>query len=535
MVRRVPEDPDVPACRVIDAPAPMLDSKSVKARFLFSLGSNAARAVLGFLSGLLIARGLNPSGYGDLMFLLGSFAAVRSLLDMGSSSAFYTFISQRRRTPRFFLAYFLWLGLQFLITGLLIAVLMPRAAIEAVWLGKSRPVILLAFAASFFQQQVWLTLTQVGESSRKTIRVQLLGVAVGLAHLVLVVVLLLAGRLSVSLVLWVLILEYAAAAILSHRFFGGSDLRAGAPSSGPATYGSIAAEYWRYCRPMILLSWVTFLCEFADRWLLQRFGGAHQQGYYQVAFQFAAVSLLATSSILNVFWKEIAEAHARRDMATVSSLYRIVNRGMVMLGAMVSGFLIPWAGPIVEVFLGRSYASATAVLMVMFLYPIHQSMGQIGGTMLLAEGQTRTFTKIGILGSVASVPLSYLVQAPRDLDLLPGLGLGALGMALKIVVLNVVSVNLQAWVIARNNGWRYDWVYQPAAIGATVAIGFLCRWIAGNVWNLGTGGVRLLLPVLASGILYALLVIGFVWRWPSLIAMERKEVRSLLANVTFLR
>ena len=75
----------------------VLHSTSVKLRLVVSVGSNALRALISFFTGLLIARALNPAGYGDLMFLLGSFVAIRSLLDMGSSSAFFTFLSQRSR------------------------------------------------------------------------------------------------------------------------------------------------------------------------------------------------------------------------------------------------------------------------------------------------------------------------------------------------------------------------------------------------------------------------------------------------------
>jgi len=80
--------------------------------------------MIGFVTGLLIARALNPAGYGDLMFLLGSFVAIRSLLDMGSSSAFYTFLSQRARGRRFYLVYFAWLALQFVATLALLALIL---------------------------------------------------------------------------------------------------------------------------------------------------------------------------------------------------------------------------------------------------------------------------------------------------------------------------------------------------------------------------------------------------------------------------
>src|SRR4030067_1502480 len=91
-------------------------------------------------------------------------------------------------------------------------------------------------------------------------------------------------------------------------------------------------EYWIYCSPLIGLSLVGFLYNFSDKWLLQKFGGALQQGYFQIATQFSSVSLLATSSILSVFWKEIAESWAKRDYGRGGQVCRRGNRGVVMLG-----------------------------------------------------------------------------------------------------------------------------------------------------------------------------------------------------------
>src|SRR6185369_15717363 len=54
-------------------PVRMYETKSVKTRFIVSVASNVMRGAIGFFTGLLIARGLSPAGYGDFTFLLGSF------------------------------------------------------------------------------------------------------------------------------------------------------------------------------------------------------------------------------------------------------------------------------------------------------------------------------------------------------------------------------------------------------------------------------------------------------------------------------
>jgi O-antigen/teichoic acid export membrane protein len=505
-----------------------VNTASVKTRLLVSVGSNAVRAAITFATGLIIARALRPSAYGDLMFLLGSFIALRPLLDMGGSSAFFTFLSQRARGVGFYLLYFAWLVFQFVLALLLVGVLLPQSVFEKVWLGHDRGLVMLAFVASFLQQQVWQTVGQIGEAGRKTVKVQFLNMLVALVYVSSVAVFTVFANVTVERILVLLIAQYLMITMFAVWFLRGSEM----PTEGHFSAKATLLEYWYYCRPLIALSLISFCFDFADKWLLQRFGGAVQQGYFQVANQISAISLLATASILNVFWKEIAAAWAASDFERVARLYRKVNRGLVMLAAVLTGFLLPWAKQIVGIVLGESYLPAWPVLAIMLLYPIHQSMGQIGGTMLYASGQTKKYMTVSALVMLASIPVSYLMLAPRSGVLIPGLGLEAVGLAAKMVLLGAISVNVQAWVIGRACGWKLDWLFQVVGISLMVCFGYVARFAAGAVWDIQVlSAGQLLVPVLASGLVYTCLAIGALWHFPWLVGLERRELSALFANL----
>lgn len=498
-----------------------------------SVGANVLRAFISFLSGLLIARGLSPSGYGDLTFLLGSFVAVRSLIDMGSSGSFYTFISQRPRNKKFYLSYFGWLAVQFALTFFAVAVLLPGALVDSLWLGHSRAVVLLAFAAVYLQQHVWQTVVQVGESSRKTVIVQLMSVTLAVVNLAGIVSLLALEMISIELVFWLIVIQYLIAILCSLWFLRNKEGRYG--EDPEFSFSRMLREYAQFCKPLMLYSLFSFVYEFVDRWVLQRYGGASQQGFYQIAYQFSAASLLATNSVLNIFWKEIAEAYEKLDMERVAYLYRRVNRGLVILSAALSGFFIPWAGEIVTVLLGKPYLSAVPVLTVMLFYPIYQSMGYINTTMFLATNRTRTYMKFGITLMIISLPITYFVQAPRAGEGVPGLELGAIGMALKTVILTVIFVNAQVWVIARQNRWKFDWVYQAVGIGLLIATGYFIKFIAALIWDTGgaTNKFDLFFPFLFSGIFYTIFVMALIWLMPWLIGTEREYLNGIVKKINF--
>jgi len=497
------------------------------------MASNAIRSAIGFFSGLLIARGLNPSGYGDLMFLLASFTAIRSLFDMGTSTAFYTFISQRQRDRRFYQLYYSWLLFQFIATFLMVLVVMPQSFIDRIWLGHSRSTILLAFSASFMQLQVWQTFNQVGEASRKTVRIQMIGMVLSIAHLLLVSLLLARAAVSVSIILWIFICEYLIATLLGSMYILRLSQPSAAADDSPLSIRQTLAEYWVYCKPLVALSLVGFFFEFADRWLLQHFGGAEQQGYYQIAYQFSAISLIATSSIINVFWKEISEAHEHKDSEREAAIYHRVNRGLVLFGAVISGLLIPWTDEIVGLFLGQAYVMAAPVLLVMFLYPIHQSMGQIGATMFLACGQTRTYMTISIAIMFINLPLTYLAVAPASGAFISGLNGGALWIAIKTVGVNIFSVNIMAWFIARSHNWQFDWLYQIVGIGATVVLGYLAKLFVGILWHVQADAWHLLLPFLTTGLIYSCAIALLIFSMPWLIGMKRIEILALVNEHLF--
>ena len=122
---------------------------SLKSRFIVSLFSNIFRGAVSFLTGLVIARGLGPENYGDFFFLLGCFMASRQLLDLGSSQAFYTFMSQKPRGKIFVASYAGWQLVQFLIPLLFIGLLVPGEWVEQIWVGQERTLVVLAFAAVY--------------------------------------------------------------------------------------------------------------------------------------------------------------------------------------------------------------------------------------------------------------------------------------------------------------------------------------------------------------------------------------------------
>lgn len=490
--------------------APQFKAMSVRRRALVSILANTLRAAFGFVTGMLLARELSPQGYGGLTFLIGTFVAARALMDAGISSAFFTFISQQSRSWRLYLFYCVTQLVQFAVLLLLVTVLIPDAMLQFIWVEVGeRNQVLLALCATFMQQSVWQAIVQVGEASRKTLLVQSANVAIAMASLGIVVWLSAVGHMSVFSMLVATSILYLTASLLV-----GSFLTTVTPISAELVpFRSIASEFWQYCRPMLMLSFFGAVYLFADKWLLQAFGGAIQQGFFQVASQFSLIAILVTTSVLGVFWKEIAEACTTGNSSRVAMLYKYATRILVVLSASLAGVIVPWSESIVFHFLGADYKQSWTVVAVMLICPIFQSLSQINGAFLMAISRTKLFSAIGVFGMLISLPLSYWAVAPSTAAV-PGLEMGALGIALKEVSTTILMVGIQSFFIAASQGWRIDLVFYFGVTAAMLLLGYLAKLIVSGAMGYAVVGLNkasLIVAVSLSTLIVLVVLLAVGW------------------------
>ncbi len=456
------------------------------------------------------------------MFLLATFASVRSLLDMGSSTAFFTFLSQRQRSLHFVGWYFAWLGIQFLIPFLAIAFFFPVAWIEIIWKVEQRSLVIIAFVAAYVQSVLWAAVLQMGESQRMTRGVQGVALLIALVHFVMMFLALWGEWLEVRWILVVASIEFVVAATLT-----ATRLNFPLRSKETDSFKRVVTEFWGYCFPLIPYAWFSFAYTLTDRWLLQNYSGSVQQAYYSVADQFSAIATIATASILNVFWKEIAEAHKQNHHQRVVLLYSKVLYGLFFIAAAVAGFLAPWAESILHITLGAAFVGGSGTLMIMLFYPLHQSIGQICGVMAYATGHVAAYVKIGMLAMSLSMMVTYFVLADST-GVLPGLGLGSEGLAGKMVVMQILSVNALAFYLSRSLNIKFEWGFQPLVTLACVTFGFLAYLVSHALFDLEA---HLFLAFMVAGLIYAILLFALIRMAPSFAGLHRNEIDAAIAVI----
>lgn len=499
---------------------------SGRVRFLFSLIANIFRGILNFATNLLIARFLLPAEYGQLAFLLTSFLAVTQFFDQGVTAAFYTFISREKSRLADNIIYFIWLLLQLLAVCVFIILLAPHAWILSIWDGAPRETVVLAFLAIFMQQIVWWSVVQLGEAKRKTIVAQsatmicavFFLVAIFFAHWI-------AGSVGfdINRIFIIMIAVYVTASGILFIIFTKDSWRSNFSLNFLAEFNQSLREYWQYCNPLILQSGVTFFYTFLDVWLLTHFAGAIQQAFFQIGQRFTGICLLGATAVMRVFWKELSSLYGQDNQERLKEVFFQTLYVVTFMGAVICGFLVFWSKEIILFSLGANYEPGWLVLAVMFFYPLHQGVGQLVGAAYCATSRTALSARLSVMVMLVSIPVSYFVLAPSH-ALIPGFGLGALGLALKMVILNILSVNLSLYVFCKINHWKYSGWREIFVITFTCALGFLSKIFCVEFVLLFVK-CPLILEMVIGGVFYILIVFTFLlWQPNWFLGVDRKNL-----------
>jgi O-antigen/teichoic acid export membrane protein len=316
----------------------------------------------------------------------------------------------------------------------------------------------------------------------------------------------------------VIVIEWGFASWLASNLYSGEEYGQDDSGQGDETASATFREFWTYCLPFIPFIWLSFVQDISAVWMLQQWGGSAEQAYYGIGLQFSSVVILLTTSLLRIFWKEIAEAYHFGDKEKVRDLYFKVSRGLYFGGAVFAGALVPWSGEIIVGFLGEAYLAGITTLMLMFIFTVHQSMGQLGSVMLLATENTKAQVLLGMIFSTVGIVTIYIMLAPEV-----GLQLAATGLAIKMVSVQFLAVNVKTWFISRVFNWKFDWSFQFIALGYCLLAGWLCKYAMSSIFELGD-----VFMLTISSVCYFLLVLLLVLINPVITGMTKIEINTVL-------
>ena len=235
-----------------------------KKRISISFLANCIKGGSTILTGIFLARLLGTNDYGTLVFLMAASMAVKQLLDLGQSSAFFTFLSQETRSIRFIVQFWTFFISKYIVIILVIFLILPRSWVSEIWLSDSTLIIITAILATSMQHDFWPNASQLLESQRKTIYVQSIFIITQLIHFCCIFllnyyeILTIINYLSCIGLLW---LVSGISAVTSYQPIKHSPNLSSKPI--------LLSDYLKYCLPLIPVILIALIAEFFVSWLLQ--------------------------------------------------------------------------------------------------------------------------------------------------------------------------------------------------------------------------------------------------------------------------
>ena len=181
----------------------------------------------------------------------------------------------------------------------------------------------------------------------------------------------------------------------------------------------------------------------------------------------------------------------------------------------------------VQAVAGEQFSAAGAVLAIMAFYPVAQTLGQITATSLKALERTGLYARWTVYLSVPDLLLTYFLIAPPTAAV-PGLGLGAVGFAIKTALYGLIGVHVLDWLNCRVLGIDYAALFR-GRLAVSLGIGAVALAVIGGGGRLlaaaGAGDVPALI---ATSLGYAAIVGAALWLRPSLAGVTRQQLGRVL-------
>jgi O-antigen/teichoic acid export membrane protein len=505
---------------------------SLQTRYAAKLCSNIVGLLAGLVVVLVVPRALGPASYGTAEFLLAFFTSAIGILDVGTSNGYYAWLSRRPQDAglvRGYLIFAVGAGVA-VFTFVLLAF---AAAKPAQWLWPQvLPSSVLAGCLAawliWMQQLAQKTidaraLTTTGELwillCRSAGAVVLVVAAIGQA-------LTFRTYLTYLMALPLITTLLLARALRREEMIGGkmwSAVRNAVPD-----WRGLLRDFRPYVVPMLLLAVFSASSTLADRWMLQHFGGAVQQGLYSLGNRIVALCFVFTGAMAQLLTREFAMAWERGEKETIGQVFSRYVPPLYAISTAIAVFVAWHAGEIVGLFGGHSFADGASAMVILAFYPMHQTLGQLSSAVYYGTATMRLYARIQIGGIVLGLPMLWLLVTPHNLG---GLDLGSVGLALKMVLSQMVSVNVLLYFIARNYGINFgkELRFQLLPPLVCVPMAVVSGWSAGIFFGSGLSGL------LVAVVLYGAFGISLIWFAPWAFGLRSGDIQHFRTLMSWSR
>ncbi|MGC6367714.1 MAG: oligosaccharide flippase family protein [Candidatus Marinamargulisbacteria bacterium] len=496
---------------------------SLVRRYINKLSSQLIIMIVGLLTAGLVPRALGPSMYGSFHFLTDFFMKLKNFFDMGSSIWFFTKVSKQ---PKEKLTYLFYGGILFIITALILGFtifVFSFGLMNYVWPDQQVKFIFMAliFVLLTFFVDIF---TKIMDAHALTVPFQWMRVVVRCIFVGILLMIYMNGFLTLPIYFFYQY-GFLILILIGSIFIGMKNDLWSNFLNDFTTIFSLFKKFWKefyeYVHPLFFYSLMALIIGVLDRWMLQFFSGGEQQGFFSLAYQLSQLCFLFTSSLTPLLMREFSVASEANNRKKMRELFNRYIPLLYSITAFFSCFALVQSKSLIILFGGDMYLGSMVPMMLMVLYPIHQTYGQLSSSVFYATGQTKLYRNIGVFMMFFGLIVSFFLLAPKEYY---GLDLGALGLSMKMVALQFISVNIGLFFNSKYlslNLFRY-WMHQIGVLIIFLIVAFFASIVVGQLTQ------PVILTFITSGIVYTLSMFVLIFLFPGIVGFKKEDAKKLL-------
>lgn len=487
-----------------------MQETSLKKRYVIKLLANITSGIIGAILVVLVPKALGAVAYGQFIYIQSFFTQCIGFLDAGSSIAFFTKLSARNSRKELINFYFLF---SFLLLAILFVFVLfvdffeytqfflPDIPKEYIYIG-------LYFGFFSWFTQIFI---KIADAYALTVSVELIKIAHKILSLFLLFYFVYGLVFDLTIYFYFHYISLFSFIGIVSILFIKKDIFDNTLFRVQFDFESIAKEFVEFCSPLVIYSLVSVVIGLFDIWLLQKVSGSLQTGFYGLAYSLVAMSFLFTSAMTPIITREFSKAYELKDLEQMRSLFFRYIPMLYSIAAYFGIFIAFQSENVLFIFTDEQFKDVFWVLVIMAFYPLHQTYGQLSGSIFYATGQTKLYKNIGIftaiVGAFLTVGCVYILE------------LGAIGLALKMIIVQLLGANMQLYF----NSKFLDFKMLRFLLHQIYSIIFfsLLAFLSSIVVSIFSPIINFLI----SGILYTLLVIIFTYLFPVVFATTKDEIR----------
>lgn len=502
-------------------------SSSLSFRYFSKLSTNFIKLVANLVIALLVPRSLGPSHFGDFNFIFDTFQKIVMTLDLNVSSAHFNYSSKCTESKDISAVYLIFCLIVAVALFVGVGVLSLTGASKYLWPGESITYICLGAILAYF---VYVADAINGLSDSKEITTsielrRLIVIIAGICGLVLLYAFNFLNLASFFIYQILLFLSLIVVSALYVKKIGVFDFKL--RIIGRSEFKKSISYFYSYSHPLVTITFFGLICAYFDRWFLQIIGGSEMQGFYSLAFRLSTVCILFVGAMAPLFQQHIAKSYGNNnDVEQVRIIFGKAKAFYFMVAAL-SMFFAFNSAKIINMIGGSMYSSALLPLMIMMFFPIHQSFGQLCGGVLLGLERTDIYRNISIFSGFLGLGLTYFLLAPRTY-IIPGMQLGAVGLAVKMVALQFLSVNimlLYACKIIRYPIFKMM-IYQFVAPLPPLLVFYFVNYFGSIVKFSSSSTLIVVFEMSVQFLVYCFMLVCIVLLFPSFIGIGHADLIS---------